>query len=103
MIRHIVLVRFSPETSQARIDEIFVSLHALKQIIPGILAITIGPNVSPEGLGRGYTHGFTVDFTDVAARDRYLADPDHGKVGAALVAAASGGIEGLVVLDYPLP
>ena len=102
MIRHIVLVHFSAETSQTRIDEIFASLHALKQVVPGIVSISVGRNVSPEGLARGYTHAFTVDFTDVVARDRYLADPDHGKVGAALVAAASGGIDGLVVLDYAL-
>ena len=102
MIRHIVLVRFSAETSQTRIDEIFASLHALKQVVPGIVSISVGRNVSPEGLACGYTHAFTVDFTDVVARDRYLADPDHGKVGAALVAAASGGIDGLIVLDYAL-
>ena len=102
MIRHIVLVRFSIDTSQARIDEIFGSLHALKQVVPGIVAISAGANASPEGLARGYTHGFTVDFSDIAARDRYLADPDHGKVGAALVGAATGGIDGLVVLDFAL-
>ena len=100
MIRHVVLVRFRPDVAAAAIGEIFESLFRLKDLIPGILAITAGSNVSPEGLARDYTHGFTVDFIDVAARDRYLADPDHGKVGAALVAAATGGIEGLVVLDY---
>src|SRR5437868_12326467 len=49
MIRHIVLVHFSAETSQTRIDEIFASLHALKQVIPGIVSISVGRNVSPEG------------------------------------------------------
>jgi hypothetical protein len=100
MIRHIVLVPFKPDIEGGRIAEIFASLKALKALVPGILAISAGSNVSPEGMARGHTHGFTVDFEDVAARDRYLADPDHGKVGAALVAAAAGGADGLVVLDY---
>jgi hypothetical protein len=102
MIRHIVLIRFRADMPEARIGGIFASLHALQAVIPGILAISWGGNVSPEGLGRGFTHGFTVDFADVAARDRYLADPDHGKVGAALVGAAEGGIDGILVLDFAM-
>ena len=71
-------------------------------MVAGIRAIDGGPNVSPEGLARGYSHAFTVDFDDAAARDRYLADADHGKVGAALVAAAEGGVDGLVVIDFDI-
>jgi hypothetical protein len=100
MIRHIVLVRFRPEIGAGRIAEIFTSLEALKAVVPGILVISAGSNVSPEGMAQGHTHGFTVDFEDVAARDRYLADPDHARVGAALVEAAVGGAAGLLVLDY---
>lgn len=100
MIRHIVLVRFRPDVPPAEIAAIFAALHALKAAIPGISAIADGANVSPEGLARGFTHGFTVDFADVAARDRYLADPEHGKVGAALVGAAEGGVDGVLVLDF---
>jgi hypothetical protein len=100
MIRHIVLVRFRPDTGSARIAEIFASLHALKAVVPGIRSIHAGPNVSPEDMARGHTHGFTVDFETEAARDAYLADADHGKVGAALVGAAQGGIDGILVLDF---
>lgn len=100
MIRHIVLVRFRKDAGAATVDATFDALHRLKDVIPGIRAIHSGPNVSPEGLGRGYSHAFTVDFDDEAARDRYLADEDHGKVGAALCAAAEGGIEGLAVVDF---
>ena len=102
MIRHIVLVRFSPQTMPARIAEIFIALEALQASIPGILAISHGANASPEGLARGYTHAFTVDFVDAAARDGYLPHPEHGKVGKAIVAAAEGGIEGVAVIDYAM-
>jgi hypothetical protein len=46
------------------------------------------------------THGFTVDFVDVASRDSYLAHPDHRTVGARLVNAVEGGRGGLVVIDW---
>jgi hypothetical protein len=102
MIRHIVLVRFRSDVGDAEIAAVFKALHDLKRSIPGILGIAHGPNVSPEKLGRGTTHAFTVDFADAAARDRYLADADHGKVGAALVSAAEGGVDGLTVVDFEL-
>ena len=45
-------------------------------------------------------HGFVVDFRDAAARDAYLPHPEHMKVGKALVEAAQGGVEGILVFDY---
>lgn len=80
--------------------ELFEALDALKAVIPGIVSVSAGRDCSPEGLQSGMTHGFTVDFVDVAARDRYLAHPDHNSIGARLVSAVEGGIEGLVVLDW---
>jgi hypothetical protein len=100
MIRHIVLVRVVSDIDPGRIAAVMNGIADLRRSIPGILAFSWGRNVSPEGLAREYTHAFTVDFEDEAARDRYLADPDHARAGAALVAAADGGVEGLLVMDY---
>ena len=61
-----------------------------------------GPNVNPEGRGKGYDEGLLIDFDDAAARDAYLVHPDHQKIGARLVAAASGGTDGLFVFDFDL-
>ena len=102
MIRHIVLVRFRKDVPAGKIASIFAALHDLKRVVAGIRAIDAGPNVSPETLSRGYSHAFTVDFDDAAARDRYLADADHGMVGASLTAAAEGGVDGLVVIDFEI-
>ena len=77
----------------------FEAIKGLQAKIAGILAITTGRNMSPEGLQKGFTHGFTVDFTDATARDAYLP-PEHQKVGAMVVAAAEGGKEGLAVVDW---
>lgn len=102
IVRHCVLVRFAPGTPPAEIAAVLAELGELKEKIPGILAFTAGGNVSPEGLARGYTHAFVVDFADRAARDRYLADPAHAAAGARLVRAAEGGLDGLLVLDFEL-
>lgn len=101
-IRHVVLVRFAPATPEAEIAAIFADLAALKARVPGMLDCHAGANVSPEGLGRGHAHGFTIDFADAAARDRYLADEAHARAGARLTAAAEGGIDGILVVDLDL-
>ena len=97
MIRHTVFCRFK---SDADIQAVFTALKGLQQKIPGILAITCGADNSPEGLQKGFTHAFSVDFTDAAARDAYLPHPEHQKVGQLVVAAAEGGNEGLAVVDW---
>ena len=100
MIRHIVLVKFRTDLPAGEKAAVLADLAALKQTIAGITGFETGPNVSPEGLARGYTDAFIVTFEDAAARDRYLADADHAAAGARLVAATEGGIGGLVVLDF---
>lgn len=99
MIRHVVLLRPAPAADPAAIAAALDGIVALKEAMPGILAVRTGANVSPEGLGRGFTRGFTMDFVDAAARDAYLPHPAHQAAGAALVAVAEGGIEGILVFD----
>jgi len=102
MIRHIVLIKFKPELDHAAIDQALASVVALKGKIDGIISVTTGANTSPEGLEKGFRHGFVVDFSDAAARDAYLPHPEHVKVGTALVEAAEGGVEGILVFDYEI-
>jgi len=99
MVRHTVLIHFKTD---ADVPAIFTALAALQQKIPGIIAISAGRDCSPEGLQRGHGHGFTVDFRDAAARDAYLPHPEHQKVGAMIVAAAVGGIDGVTVVDWEM-
>ncbi len=100
MIRHCVFIRFKPTVSAARKAELFSEIEALKDHLPGLLAVHVGANVSPEaGMDKGFSDGFVVDFTDSAARDAYLEDPEHKEVGGRLVAAAEGGADGIFVYD----
>lgn len=99
MIRHIVLLRFRPDVTADQRNVIYADLAALKSVIPGLLALSYGSNVSPEGKDRGFSEGFSMDFVDEAARDAYLVHPDHLAAGARLVAALEGGRDGLIVFD----
>jgi hypothetical protein len=100
VIRHLVLVRFAQATPPAERDAIFADLAALRAVLPGMRGFAAGANVSPEGRARGYTHAFTADFADAAARDAYLDHPAHKAAGARLVAALEGGREGSLILDF---
>jgi hypothetical protein len=102
MIRHIVLIRFQSEVSEARIAELFAELHQIQDKVPGTLDITSGKSESPEQIERGYMHGFVVDFADWAALQAYQDHPDHKRLGAGLVAAAEGGLDGILVFDLPV-
>jgi hypothetical protein len=99
MIRHVVLCRFRKD---ADVAAVFAAIAGLKDRIPGILAISCGRDNSPEGLQKGFTHGFTVDFTDAAARDAYLPHPDHQAAGKMVVDALDGGLDGLAVIDWEM-
>ena len=99
MIRHIVLIRFHAATSEAEIAALFDGLKQIRAVLPGVISIHAGRSESPEQIERGYLHGFTVDFTDWAALAAYQAHPDHRRIGAGLVAAAQGGLDGILVFD----
>ena len=102
MIRHVVLFKLRNSLRDSVASEIFNALKALQNEIPGIIAVSGGADVSPEGLQRGHTHAFTVDFTNAAARDAYLPHPAHQKVGDMIVASSEGGVVGITVLDWEM-
>lgn len=102
MIRHIVLIRFQSGVSPQQIADLFTELHQIEGKVPGLTAITSGTSESPEQMERGYMHGFVVDFTDWAALQAYQDHPNHKSLGAKLVQAAEGGIDGILVFDLPI-
>lgn len=102
MIRHIVLLRLQPDQTEAAIADLFAELHQINGKVPGLQAVTSGKSESPEQMERGYMHGFIVDFSDWAALQAYQDHPDHKALGAKLVAAAEGGLDGILVFDLPV-
>ncbi|RWC47609.1 MAG: Dabb family protein [Mesorhizobium sp.] len=102
MIRHCVFVKFRNDVGVGEYKAIHADLEALRQVIDGMDTVQFSANVSPEPFARGFTHGFTIDFRDTAARDAYLVHEAHQRAGARLVAALEGGTEGLMVFDLEI-
>jgi len=99
MIRHIVLTKFKPETSEQTITGIYDGLSALAAKLPGAGGFTGGRSQSPEQIERGYMHGFVIDFDSWDALKNYADNQEHQCLGGQLVAHAVGGINGILVLD----
>lgn len=99
MIRHIVLTKFKPETSEDTIEGIYDGLSALAETLPGAGRFTGGRSESPEQIERGYMHGFVIDFDSWDALQNYADNEEHQALGGQLVANAVGGIDGILVID----
>jgi hypothetical protein len=100
MIVHMVILRVRKNVPSAEIERVFGAIGALQGEIPGILSYTWGPYASPEGMNRGYTHGFCMMFTDAQSRDVYLPHPKHERVKALVLAILEGGLDGVLAFDY---
>ncbi len=97
-VRHVVVFRFKPDASAEKIRQVTAALTALKDQIPGILAVEHGVNNSPENLNQGFTHVFQLTFTNAAARDAYLPHPAHKAFGTLL--GSLGILDAVFVVDY---
>ena len=76
-VKHIVLLKFKPETKAEVISDFFADLSALESGIPEMLSYEHGPYSSNEGLNQDFTHGFVMTFSSETARDHYLTHPKH--------------------------
>jgi len=100
VITHVVLLKVRKDVAKSQVDEVFAALARLKGRIPGLLSFSCGPYSSPEGLNKGFTHGFVMMFIDAKSRDVYLPHPEHEKVKALVLAVLDGGLDGVVAFDY---
>jgi len=80
MIDHVVLLRFHGAVTEESIDALARAVVALPDHIDGVESVKWGSSTSPEGLERGFTHGFVIELRDEAARDAYLPHPVHRAV-----------------------
>src|SRR5262245_29976390 len=100
MITHLVLLKFKRAAPKEAVERVMRSIGELRKTVPGITGYAWGPYSSPEGLNRGYTHGFSMTFESAKARDVYLTHPAHKKVKAAGAELLEGGIDGVVAFDF---
>lgn len=103
MIHHCVWLRFRAEVSRAQRDDLMAEIRALVGQVPGLLEVRAGVNARYEDLDHGFDEGFMAVFANREALAAYQAHPAHQATGARLVAAAQGGLQGLLVFDLELP
>jgi len=100
MIVHMVLLRIRRNVQLREIERVFQALAGLQKKIPGITGLSWGPNNSPTGLNRGFTHAFCMGLKDAAARDACLRHPEHERVKAMLASVIEGGVDAVLEFDY---
>jgi hypothetical protein len=95
-IRHVVHFKFKADATKEQIAKIVTEFAALKSKIPLVESLEWGTDVSPEGLGKGYTHCWIASFKNAADRDAYLVHPDH----KAFVAILKPILDDALVIDF---
>ena len=76
---HLVLTKFKKDILPNDFQKITDGAYGLQQI-EGVLDLNFGKNVSPEGLGQGFSHSLTMKFPTAKDRDSiYLPHPVHQK------------------------
>ena len=76
---HLVLIKFKKDILPNDFQKITDGAYGLQQI-EGVLDLNFGENVSPEGLGQGFSHSLTMKFPTAKDRDSiYFPHPVHQK------------------------
>jgi len=75
MFIHIFGFRWKPEATDADKQRATRDILAFRGIVPGLLEVHVGQNLSPRG--QGYTFAGFMRFTDRAAADGYTVQAAH--------------------------
>ncbi len=97
-VKHIALIKFKEGAPGEQVQKIFDDILDMTETIQGIEDYVSGPNSSPEGQNQGFTHGLIMTFTDAAARDAYLAHPEHERVKSLILPA----VDSYLVFDFDM-
>jgi ureidoacrylate peracid hydrolase len=81
MIKHVVLAKVKPGTSQEQIDAMVAGYNSMKDVIPELLSWSMGENVRTDS---DYTHVMVAVVEDQAALTRYVSHPLHEQVAREL-------------------
>lgn len=95
MIEHLVLLKFSDQTTQEQKDEALKRLVNLRKVLPGILDIHAGYDFS--GRSQGFEAALSVRFESKEALQKYGPSEAHQEVVRFLDEI---GTNDRLVLDY---
>ena len=74
---HVVHFKFKADATPAQIANVEKEFAALKEKIKVVQTLEWGTDVSPEKLGKGFTHCWILTFKNETDRDAYLVHPAH--------------------------
>ena len=97
MVEHVVLFKTTAEATEEQRERMIAELSALRDKIPGIVGLTVGPNFSDRN--QGYDIGLVVRFIDRAALEVYLPHPAHRGAVDTYVAPIKADV---IVVDYEI-
>jgi hypothetical protein len=99
MFEHLVSFRFNKKYTPQQESQLIETLMTFKKLIPGIIELTAGVNVTEETDNvHGYTLGLRVTFRDKESLLQYGPHPVHQQ----FVRLLDGIIENVIVIDYPI-
>lgn len=98
MVEHIVIMKFSPETTKEQKDQVIQKLRNLKEEIPGILDLQCNYNFSERS--QGYEIGLTVRFESREALKVYTPHPRHQAVVSFMREEAK--LADIIVVDFDI-
>lgn len=82
--RHVALFRWRPGTAAEQIDPVTPALEALAATLDGLRSYACGPGL---GLSEtSYDYGVVAEFDDRTAWDAYMANAEHDRIRAELIA-----------------
>jgi hypothetical protein len=84
MFRHVALFRWKPGTTPEQIDAVAPALQALAATLEGLRSYACGPSL---GLSEtSYDFGVIAEFEDKSGWDAYMANTEHDRIRAELIA-----------------
>jgi hypothetical protein len=72
---HVFAFQWKPGTTDDQKTRAAKDIAAFQGVIPGLVEVHVGPNVSPRG--KGYTFGGVMRFKDQETLDAYVQHPAH--------------------------
>lgn len=95
MIEHIVLFQVKPYVEPGAVDQMFEGLRVLKDVVPGIIDLSVGRNFTDRG--KGYNCGLVVRLESRQALELYRDHPAHQAVLNNLIKPI---VDDVLAVDY---
>lgn len=101
MIRHTILFTMKADVSRQELDQLIAEMFALKEKLPGILNIMGGACDFHEATqGKPFTYGFSIDFKDQVALEKFFHDSATHPAKDKIINAAVGGYDGIIGFNF---